>query len=178
MALPVIVDPSSYDKVIATHHAMVLVSGFLTLNEIPKPKRFITEFDVDAKPPGKNLWHDFGFYWQGTVFVNVKKSRPPVKTPGFSWTYTGSKADLTAPGIIAHEHGHYVHHHLEETGGKAVRVDIINALNRLIDIEPPVSGYEPNAYELWAEAMRLFILNPKLLEEGRPGRYKMLCDFR
>ncbi len=175
--VPIIVDPTSYDKAIATQQAVELVNGFLDLNGIPRPKRFITEIDKDAKPPGKNPWHDYGFYWQGTIFANVKKSRVPVKTPGFSWTFTGSKADLTAPGIIAHEHTHYVHHHLEEAGGKVIRIDMLNALNKLIDDEEPLSGYEPNVYELMAEAGRLFILNPTLLKAARPLRYQTLCDF-
>lgn len=175
--LPVIVDPRAYDKQDATEKSLLLVRHFLAENGFKEPKRFITEPDPHARPPGKNIWHDFGFYWQGTIFVNVKKSQVPVRTPGFAWSFTGSKSDRTAPGIVAHEHGHYIHHTIEEEGGREVRVDLLNALNKLQHDEAPVSGYEPNVYELWAEASRLFILNPKLLEEGRPKRYQTLVDF-
>src|SRR5690606_20140853 len=85
-----------------------LCETFLTHNEIAPPKEIITAQDDTKKPPGKNPWHDKGWCWNGVIFVNLKKSRVPTKAPGFQWSYTGYKADVTAPGVLAHELGHYV----------------------------------------------------------------------
>lgn len=110
---------------------------------------------------------DYGYYKWGstTIHVNEKLARVPVKTPGFSWSYTGYKADLTGAGIIAHETGHYVDCML-----KYPSRDIKKAVHG----ERCVSSYEPNSYEIFAESMKLFILNPNLLQAGRPKRYEFL----
>jgi len=39
-----------------------------------------------------------------------------------------------------------------------------------------VSSYEPNPSEAFAEAMKLFILNPDLLRAGRPLRYRFVTE--
>jgi len=170
---PFIVDPATYDKRQAFDAALVYVKAFLDLNGIAPVTEYLTEPDDAKKPPGKNPWHDRGWYWFGTVFVNLKKTRTPVKVPGFQWSYTGYKADLTTPGVLAHEVGHHVHFELDRVRGEHV----LGKVRAVYAIEPPVSGYEPNPYEVFAESMRLFILNPMLLAEGRPERYSMLIKL-
>lgn len=99
-----------------------------------------------------------------------------MKTPGFSWSYTGYKADLTSPGVAAHEMGH----HTEATLKKELSPgDVANwrrAWGEARTSEARVSSYEPNAGEAFAESMKLFILNPELLREGRPMRWKFLTE--
>jgi hypothetical protein len=170
---PLIIDPTNYDKKVALDIAVPYVEAFLDLNGIKHVTEYLWVPDETKKPPGKNPWHDKGFYWCGTLFVNVKKTRVPVKVPGFQWSFTGYKSDLTAPGVLAHETGHHVHFELEKRGAKIPRM-MADCLRYLQANEAPVSGYEPNLHELMAEAMRLFILNPKLLEEGRPERHRFL----
>lgn len=76
------------------------------------------------------------------------------------WSYPRYKIDRTPLGVVAHELGHYVDHMMGyPSGGMGCKAR-------------PISGYEPNASERFAETMRLFILNPNLLEEGSPERYK------
>jgi hypothetical protein len=174
MTAALIVDPNSYDKQVALANAVPYVEAFLDLNGIPRVKEYLWAPDDSKKPPGKNPWHDKGWYWCGTLFVNVKKTRVPVKVPGFQWSFTGYKSDLTLPGVLAHETGHHVHFELEKRLNVGMRGKLMGCLGYLAANEAPVSGYEPNTHELFAEAMRLFILNPKLLEEGRPERHRFL----
>lgn len=170
---PFVVDPNTYVKHDAVASAVTYVEAFLDLNGIDHVDEYLWAPDDEKKPPGKNPWHDNGWYWAGTLFVNVKRSRVPVKNPGFAWSYTGFKADLTTPGILAHETGHHVHFQLEKQFDRKKLLEDIKAISKA---ETAVSGYEPNVYEVFAEAMRLFILNPSLLKEGRPGRYALLTD--
>ena len=132
---------------------------------------FCTHNDL-CPPKIKNATrtHDYGYYTWGssTIFVNERLVRVPVKTPGFSWSYTGYKADLTGAGIIAHETGHYVDCLLKMPSRR---------IKKIVKGEKCVSSYEPNAQEVFAESMKLFILNPDLLREGRPLRYAFLTSL-
>lgn len=166
---PYVADPGSYQKVQAFSDAVALCREFLSLNGIAHPQF------VPGPPPIKGKWKDRGLYVpsDGTspsrVFVDLKKSVTPVRTPGFSWSFPGFKADLTAVGVTAHETGHHVH---ESLGYR----DLWLAAQRMFKHEPRVSGYEPHLGESIAEALRLFILNPSLLREGRPFRWAFATD--
>lgn len=174
---PFVVNPATYDKVTILREAVVYVETFLDYNNIKHVDEYLFAPDDSKKPPGHNPWHDNGWYWQGTLFVNLKKSRVPVKVPGFQWSFTGFKADLTAPGILAHETGHHIHFELDKRNTYDVRKAMLATLRSLKESETAVSGYEPNLYEVMAEACRLFILNPTLLKEGRPKRYEFLTGL-
>lgn len=174
---PFVVDPNTYDKFTALRAACVYVELFLDHNEIPRVNEYLFAPDDSKKPPGKNPWHDNGWYWNGTLFVNLKRSRPPVKNPGFAWSYTGFKADLTAPGILAHEIGHHVHHQIDKKTNYKHHNYVLAKLRDLKQNEVAVSGYEPNEFEVMAEACRLFILNPDLLKKGRPKRFEFLSGL-
>lgn len=149
-------DPANFDRTTAFVAAVVECRQFLALNAIDEPRFFVDDLD------------SYGLYVSpDTVYVNVRKTSKPVKKPGFRWSFTGYKADLTVYGVTAHETGHHVHVKLRRS-----RVnDLIYSLQ--VDKEPPVSSYEPNMSELFAEAMKLFILNPDLLRQGRPRRYAL-----
>lgn len=135
---------------------------FLKLNRIG-PVAYGT-FESKGK-----AWNLYGFYRDAKIHVNVKKSLVPVKTPGFSWTYPGYKADLTAYGIVAHETGHYIADYQQMGFSRKMGTCLIGS-------EPPVSSYAPNEDEDFAEAIKLFITNPDLLQCGRPERYHYLVD--
>ena len=157
----IIVDPATYEKAAAWSAALDLCCSFLDANRIVRPEYEPTQGPIDGK------WKRYGLYrpTEKKVWVNVKRSRPPTKSPGFSWSYTGFKADLTVPGITAHETGHHLH---------AESHVPMRLIRDAFSGEPSVSGYEPHPGESFAEAVRLFILNPMLLLEGRPRRFDFL----
>jgi len=176
MAAPFVVDPTNYDKFVAIRDAAHYVESFLDLNGIARVREYLLVPDPSKKPPGKNPWHDNGWYWNGVLFVNINRARPPTKTPGFAWSFTGFKADMTAPGILAHETGHHIHFEINKRIDVKHQQVLINNLKLIAKHELPVSGYEPNPYEVMAEMCRLFILNPNLLRVGRPIRYVFLTQ--
>lgn len=176
--IALVVHPFHYEKHEAYQEARELCDSFLERNELPQPKRYLTTPDDSRRPPGRNPWSVNGWYWNDTIFVNVKRSKTPVKTPGFAWSYTGFKADMTAPGILAHELGHYVKDIIDQKIDRKHRAVFRKNIQAISEVEPNVSSYEPNADERWAEAFRLFVLNPDLLRVGRPVRYDFFLHLR
>lgn len=163
---PIIVDPHSYNKRDEFAHAQAYADEFLEMNGLPLPSKVITTYKPGrGRKESRHGWYDYG---DQCLFVNLKKSRVPVKSPGFQWSYTGFKSDLTGPGILAHEVGHHVDNLLKVC--KKHKRELIHIRR----VEHKLSGYEPNIAEQFAEMMRLFILNPTLLREGRPGRWAFL----
>lgn len=147
---------------------------FLKYNSLNDPKTILNGQIEHFK---RSKWTNYGWYdfTDEILYVNLKKSRPPVKTPGFSWSYPCNKSDLTVVGITAHEYGHHIHNCLNN---KEIISDkeLFKVLRSIKKVEKPVSGYEPNSFEMMAEMLRLFILNPSLLQEGRPIRWTLLTD--
>lgn len=135
-----------------------IVVAFCKINKLPIP------YIVNAANTSYYGFYDWG---SGTISVNEKIVLTPVRTPGFCWSYTGYKADLTGAGVIAHECGHYVDDMLKKPS---------KHIKKAVKGEKAVSPYEPNAYEVFAESMKLFILNPNLLKVGRPKRYAFLRE--
>jgi len=138
-----------------------LITRFCTINGIPLPTI-----------KNGNRTDCYGYYTRGSsrIVINEKLCKTPVKTPGYSWSYTGYKADLTIAGVCAHEFGHYVD-------------DVLNRISTKMNVkgEANVSSYEPNNSERFAESMKLFLLNPDMLRIGRPKRYEFLtriCGLR
>ena len=134
---------------------------FLTVNRISHPayEGFST----------KQRWKAYGYYQNEKIYVSVHKSKLPAKTPGYSWSYPGYKADLTAFGIVAHETGHHISMSLE--------LKLSRCRNTiLIDKEKPVTSYAPNEDEDFAETLKLFITNPDLLRLGRPLRWDYVTN--
>ncbi len=138
---------------------------FLERNDITVP-----EF-VNLDEPTRNnqrLLHFIGtcgFYRRSVVHVSVARCASPAKAPmSRMWSYPRHKIDRTPIGVVAHEVGHHVDTMLGYPS-RSIPKDLWRR---------PVSGYEPNASELFAESMRLFILNPHLLKSGSPLRYEFL----
>lgn len=114
--------------------------------------------------PTRHRLNEFGWYRRGKIHINMMKCRLPVKTPGYSWSFPGYKADLTPVGVYTHELGHHVDKlfgHPRLTGWSK---------------EPRVTSYEPNRGEAFAEAFKLFATNPDLLRVGRPVRWEFLLE--
>lgn len=106
-----------------------------------------------------------------TIVVNVTRTVLPPKTPGYSWSYPGYKADLTAFGVTCHEAGHHTDFLLPDRRARLREVRIVR------ETEPCVTRYEPNLAEVLAEAFKLFCTNPDLLRAGRPRRFGMLVGW-
>lgn len=151
-----------------------LCKKFLKQNNLDYPKILLTSEDNRYKALS---WSHYGWYdfSREILYVNVKKSRPPTKTPGFSWSFPCSKVDLTACGITAHEYGHHVHHILNKTN-KISQKDLFSSLKKIKRLEKKITNYEPNLSEMFAETMRLFILNPDLLEKACPNRWNFIAN--
>jgi hypothetical protein len=143
-----------FDKTQSFLDGIARCRAFLSLNSLREPA-FINA------PDGKL----FGWYTSNKVWVNVGKTRPATITPGFSWTYPGYKADLTAYGVTAHEVGHHV---------QAIRKISRHEIRVITALEPRVTSYEPTPNESFAEMMKVFITNPDLLRVGRPVRWIFL----
>lgn len=160
MSKAIIVDPEDYDQAQAIEQAKQLVLEFCDANKISRPKFCDRGFGTG---PGR-----FGYYRRDTIHYNSKRTRRPTKTPGFSWSFTGYKADLTAPGVIAHELGHHLdwHRHVEHEDWA-----------RIVRHEPQIGSYGATCVaEDIAESTRIFVLNPDLLRQGRPSRYAYFTE--
>jgi hypothetical protein len=170
--MPIVVDPDDYSRDLAYSAARVQCEYFMTQGGIRHPTTW-----SDTLPPRQQ--GNFGLYEPrrgGRVSINLSRTRVPVKNPGFGWSYTGWKADLTAPGVLAHEVGHHVEHVVKEQVSRSERERISLLWERICMGEQRVSSYEPNGSEAFAEAVKLFILNPDLLRAGRPLRYRFMSE--
>lgn len=142
-----------FDKVEALEEASGIVREFLWLNDLPVP------------PIYRSTLSCRGLYRDGKIYIDLKGTIPPVKVPGYAWSFPGYKADITVYGVLAHETGHHV---------SAMRRSCYR-IWRTGHSDPAVSSYgPPNHEEGLAEAIRLFILNPDLLRIGRPGMWNTL----
>lgn len=103
-----------------------------------------------------------------TIYVNVPLSSMPPSTRGRKWSYPGHKSDRTCCGILAHEFAHHIAGHR--------KMDALE-WRKVILRSKPVTSYEPTPNEAWAETMRIFILNPQLLELARPSRYFFILRY-
>ena len=123
-------------------------------------------------PPGAQKFSTGGTYYghwisPNHIFVNVAKATSPARVRGRVWSYPGYKIDRTCAGILAHEFGHHA------AGNTKMNA---NDWRKVVAETLPVSGYEPTANEAWAESMRVFILNPDLLRQGRRLRYEYITQ--
>lgn len=138
-----------------------LIERFSEVNKIKMPHVFVDTTIRSA----------YGlFYPKNIIHVNLKACRPPVKVPGYDWTFPGYVQDLTPYGILAHEFGHYI----SDILGKSFRKNFVNIKR----IEENVTSSDDRGLdEKMAEAARLFITNPDLLKRGRPIRYEIFSKF-
>lgn len=158
--------------------------AFLKLNRVAEP-RFITYAEVTDSYDrnlvsrvrgGSTVGMATGIYTKHprlgpTVYVNLAKCAQPILNPGFRrWSYPCWKTDRTPMGVVAHEVGHHVSASLRSSQ------KIIREKWNVAARGKRVTGYEPCPEEAMAETLRMFILNPTLLEAAIPRRYTFLID--
>lgn len=155
--------PSLYDKRRALHDAVNLAAYFCIRNGVTVPAF------VDRVVPGH---YGRCSKWQGDVYLVEVDSKRCVlpQAGGASWSWPGFKSDRTVAGTTAHEVGHVGHWY-----GGNFHSFVCQWLNAVGD-EPKVTGYAERAPEEdVAEAMKVFILNPSLLEACWPRRHAFLA---
>jgi hypothetical protein len=176
--MSIIVDPYNYDLETAFKESVVLIKEFCNVNDIPYPK-----LDLRDQTNGP-----FGTYDPRTNIITLfpRNTKTPVKVPGYKWSYTGYKADCTLPGVFAHEFGHYLDSHLATKmfNKKSAYTSLDKTMQFILDYEKPVSGYidrftnkKEKMSEAFAEVIKLFVLNPDLLKQGRPKSYEMITSL-
>lgn len=122
------------------------------------------------------ICRNYGYYQPdsngGYIGLNIKAARLPVFSPttGRFQSFTGNKTDRTVAGVLAHEFGHYI------DMGVRKHLNLRGQFRALIGVENSVSSYDIIEVERVAEAFRLFILNPQLLQQGRPKAYAILFN--
>lgn len=144
---------------------IAISTRFLELNGMPVPVYEDLEGTRDAK-----VLRRLGAcgYYRPHEGVRVVPSRcAAIAGPAMSrlWSFPGYKVDRTARGVAAHETGHHVDYLLKYVSSRLPREFVVRRR---------ITSYEPNTSETWAETMRLFILNPSLLEEGSPDRFNFV----
>jgi hypothetical protein len=144
------------------YRGLELMESFCSLNGIKMPNVFINS-GLGNRCYGV-------FYYRNTIHINMKLCRPPVKVPGYDWTFPGYVQDLSPYGILAHELGHYI----SDILGKKFRKNFVN----IKKVEENVTSSDDQGLdEKMAEAARLFITNPDLLRRGRPIRYEIFSRY-
>jgi len=181
---------------------VALSKGFLAHNDVYAPQ-FLTFEEVFLRSPsdlmhrrlsrlvnGPKQGYGTGWYYDNTVFVNLKKAARAVMHPGCSsWSFPCYKIDREPCGVVAHETAHHIDHVLGPLRlGPGLNPDTTHPVRlyrslfvgspsshpeweKVVRRSKPITSYEPNLHESFAETGRLFILNPDLLRQGSPERY-------
>lgn len=162
------INPNKTSKIELFELGKQVINMFSEINNL---KNQLPEIEVD------NYLNNYGQYLAlhirseqvPRIKINLNKCPMPVAIrPIRRWSFTGYKADRTPTGVLCHEFGH--HYFFKETNSKKACV----AMLKIIKQESPITSYEPNYGESFAEMFRLFMLNPNLLELGRPKRYEYI----
>lgn len=161
-----IVDPTNFSKESNLAECQSELEAYAAALGIDMPTITIGPYE-DAY----NSWSARGMYIVRERRINIdpKKCRSATKVPGFAWSYTGFKSDMTPAGVLAHEFGHYI------DDVKDVSRPNRRRLGELHDEEGCVSSYCPNPSEWFAETFRLFFLNPHLLWCGKPRTFDFMA---
>lgn len=111
-----------------------------------------------------------------TCYINLGKTAVPVFHPAVrNWSFPCWKTDRTAMGVVAHEVAHHVASAVSERFNEEERA-ALRAKWVVVLRGKKVSGYEPIPEEAAAETLRLFILNPSLLQEAVSKRWSFLAE--
>lgn len=154
---PFIIDPKSYDIVEMRQRSLEMIDEFCSVNKLSPPKVLLNQ---KAKMPK---------YMRGYCThrsLAFSDGVRPAVNPGYSWSFTGYRADMTCAGIAAHELGHWFH--IRRRGSLQKFSELAVGAKR-------VSSYEPNTSEAFAETMRLYVLNPDLLRLASPVRFEAMA---
>lgn len=149
-----IIDPNNFDKKSNFDECLDELTVYARALGVEMPEVTVGPFD-DAY----NEWSARGMYFlrEKKINIDLKRCKVATKVPGFAWSYTGYKADMTPAGVLAHEFGHYI-----DDVKKITRIHRC-VIGELHDDEGCVSSYCPNPSEWFAETFRLFFLNHDLL---------------
>lgn len=130
-----------------------IINKFCELNNIPIPKISFTT-DKHEKFHGFYVWNS------SEITIIINRCTKPALNPGFKWSFPHYFVDRTVLGVICHEFGHYLHEYL--------------GFPRMKKLGEPITGYEPDVYERFAETIRIFLTNPDLLKQYNKKRYDFL----
>lgn len=152
---------------------VAICSQFLVLNKLPLPAFTEGPLPTARKPQGT---YGCGHYLPSRhlVWVNAEACARPARGTPRAYSFPGNLTDRTPVGVVAHEIGHAIDYtllkaHMGLSGMASASVDWVAAVRG-----PKVSSYEPNFIEAFAESMRVFILNPSLLEWACPKRFQFI----
>lgn len=162
--------PEHYNKQQAFNDVCHLGAYFCVLNSLTVPA--FCQVSLVGNALG------YASQWSGRKYliqIDANKcGKPREGSPPFmSWP--GHQYDDTVTGTVAHEIGHIAHWHVSDRITRLRRKEI-----EVIAMAEPevITAYEKkNADERWAEAMRLFILNPSLLKKRWPMRFEYLSTL-
>lgn len=113
-------------------------------------------------------------YYRPTKVVICLARCAPVGVAGPAWSYPGYIVDRTPYGVLQHELGH--HADIVLSGRDSGYRGEFSIAARKEAGEPPITSYCPDDAEWFAEAFRLFVTNPGLLELLRPRTFELLRD--
>jgi hypothetical protein len=128
-------------------------------NNVPRPR-----VEESGDP---TMFGTCAYYRDNVIYIAVDACAA-VGMAGRAWSYPGYVVDRTPFGVLAHELGHHVERAHGAAGG------IFASRWRQETNEAPITSYAPNVNEWFAEIFRLFVTNPNLLEQLRPGMFVRL----
>lgn len=110
----------------------------------------------------------------GNIWICLAEcGRPCGEAMSRNWTWPASGTDREPCGVLAHELGHHVDWLSSDRRG-SYSGEYGEAVMRE-SREPPLTSYAAtNPAEWWAEAFRLFLLNPDLLDRLRPRTHSII----
>ena len=176
--------------------------SFLSLNGLKQPENILTYDEARENPnwyearllgkleSGPHQGTGTGWYHNGYIFVSLQRASRVITTPQFqNWSHPHYRVDREPCGVVCHEGGHHVQAMLRRVGTFdehrwraavfASRERRINPFSKGTKVQPKikrVTNYEPVLDESFAESMRLFILNPGLLQAGLEARYNFITQ--
>jgi hypothetical protein len=167
------VDPSTWNKYTAYEGMKKLLINYCEKHEIELPS-----FHEIPKNSRQSQWNG---YWRerkkgAEIHVNLIKSRPPTKNPGFAWSFPGWKADLTSVGILCHEFGHHIYYRHKDGNYLQERWENFFSGNDWKKESGITSYGNSEIAEDFAETAKVYFLNPDLLAYLWPKRYAILRE--
>lgn len=112
------------------------------------------------------------YYASGHIELRLNDSTKWMSNSG-PMSSLGQKEDNTPTGTLAHELGHLFEYSFEHKCGKDA-ADLLKEYQEL-QLSTAVTRYgSSDPSEDWAEAYRLFLLNPALLKKLSPKRYALM----
>lgn len=162
-----------------SEHGEDTMRRFCEINNLPVPEvRYLTKED--------RHYHlgTCAFYRPHTISIAVDKCARN-GYGGRAWSWPGYVIDRTPYGVFQHELGHHVDNHFFDASLMVNPASCYGLFSYRIYMESgaekPLTGYlgtdkeRQTFYMEWfAEIFRLFVTNPQLLEEVRPGAHKAL----